>query len=177
MSKLKNKKHLSTFLIIFALMLVTGIVYAIGAGQLIFSGDVTLHPIIEPPPVELKIVPANDTSTSPNGSSGTMTVASDGKSADITIEFTGPGEALTFSFRVENTGDAAAVILEPIITTNDYDSIISISGDYVDLEGMQIDVGETVPLTPVDIIITSSTDTYAPGSYTFSIELSYDQDI
>ena len=171
---LKNKRQLTSLLLVFALLLTSGVVYAALNGMLTFSGTAELLP--PPPPVRLDIIPAEDPEQTVLGSTGTMTVAADGQSADIAVVLAAPGESITLSFKVENVGEMDALI-KAITTTNDNDEIV-ISGDYVDLEGQTVEVDETFPLSPVDITIewpTGGEWAEDAGTCEFTIILNYEQ--
>ena len=169
----KTNKRLSSLLVIFAIVLIAGVVYAAATGQLVFNGMVTLNAGQN---VELIIVPDDDPDPTAKGSTGSMTVSSDGQSADIEVNLIEPGESVTLSFQVENTGDLPALI--NAITTTNTNAEIVISGDYTEIEGETVDIGETFPLFPVDITVTwpgsGDAETDA-GTYSFTIELDYEQ--
>ncbi|MCL1974738.1 MAG: hypothetical protein FWG61_01085 [Firmicutes bacterium] len=137
---MRKIKHLSTILMVFALLLVVGTVYAATSGQFTFNGTVTLNPPVSEDIVKLDIIPID----------GTMIVVDDGQKAIINVTIDTPG-SVSIPFKVENTGDLPAVITK--ISTDNDDEIV-ILGDYEDLlEIGAIEVGEITPLTYLEIII------------------------
>ena len=165
----KKKNRLSALLVLFAIVLLVGFAYAALSGTLTFNGNVTLGGN-----VELEIVPTTSSDSTAGGSTGTMTLI-DGQNADIDVTLTAPGESITLSFQVQNTGTLDALING--ITTTNPNSEFTITGDYTDLDGETVAVGATEPLLPVDITVTwpSTGDPNADaGDYTFTITLDYE---
>ena len=165
----KNRKHLFALMLGLAVLLLVGFVYAAITGTLIFNGNVTLGADLE-----LTIVPTTATATTSGGSTGTMTLI-DGQNAEIDVNLTEPGESVTLSFKVENTGSLDALING--ITTANTNTEFVISGDYTDLDNEVVAVGTFFPLTEVDITVTwpitgdANTDA---GDYTFTITINYE---
>ena len=166
----KNKKRIFSLMLIFALVLITGTAYAALNGALNFNGTATLGVN-----VDLSFVAVNDSDSTDNASSGTMTFAPDGQSATIEATLSEPGESLTFSFRVENTCDLPVEITSYNITN---DPEIEIGGTFEDLIGEVITAGDTDALPfPAKITVTWPDEAGAADNdgkdCTFTITLNY----
>ena len=165
----RKKTHLLALTLIFAVVLLTGFAYAALTGTLTFNGNVTLGADLE-----LTIVPDAPFVSTAGGSTGAMTLIN-GQTAQIDVMLTAPGESVTLSFQVENTGGVDALIGTFVLSNTNSQFVIT--GDYRDLEGETVAVGATEPLTPVDITITwpSTGDATADaGNYTFTLAVDYE---
>ena len=177
MFNLRRKKRLTTLAIVFALLLVTSVVYALGVGALNFQGNVSLAPVGE----LIIVVTEGESGTDLlNSSYGTMTVSTDGKTATISGRLMGAGESLEFEFYVENTGtvDYEIINVDEVITppvglvgSNPF----ALGGDFSDLEGEIIDVGSTsFPPSLLTVEWTDGVNDSAEGDFEFTITLDYD---
>ena len=176
MFNLRRKKRLSTLAIIFALLLVTSVVYAIGSGALIFDGSVTLVPV-----GELKIAPISGTVGDPAGSHGTITVTPDGKEATIEGTLVAPGESLEFDFVIENVSAVDYIITDIDDEVNapaslQGDNPFVLGGDFGDLEGETVPAGESIPQLPAFLEVKWEEDVNdsASGEFTFTVTLDYE---
>ena len=165
----RNRKYLFPLMLGLAVIILMGFVYAAITGTLIFNGNVALGADLE-----LTIVPTTASASTSGGSTGTMTLI-DGQNAQVDVNLTEPGESITLSFKVENTGSLDALING--ITTTNTNSEFVISGDYTDLDNEVVAVGTFFPLTEVDITVTwpsSGNANTDAGNYTFTITINYE---
>ena len=95
MSKIKNKKRLSTVAVAFAIIFVAGVVYAATAGALTFQGTVTIDPNAN------LVLSSSDSSVS---------ISSDGQTATFTIEFADASDTVSVPMKVANEGNVDALI-------------------------------------------------------------------
>jgi len=99
MSKIKNKKRLSTMVVAFAIIFAAGVVYAATTGALTFQGTVTLDP-------DVSLVLS---STDPN-----VDISTDGQIATFTIQLPDASDDLDIDMTVTNEGNTAAIIADAL---------------------------------------------------------------
>jgi len=160
----RNKKKLATVLAIFSLILAIGIVYAAVAGTLTFNGTVNLDDF-----VKLDIVNA-----SVNDAGSSINVSPDKQSATLVANPAAPGDAVTFSFKVQNVGNADAVIDSVVLTDVNGALVgdVTISGDYDLLENEIVQIGDTTGSYTI-IVTWDSAAVSAAGTDTFKVTMDY----
>lgn len=166
----KNRKRLATLLIAFSFMFVVGVAYAATNGSLTFTGTATLGA----PKVELQIVSVTD-EPEDGLSNGKMVVSEDGQSATITAKLAAQNVALDFVFKVENTGEDVAKVLD-VITDNSNEAL-EIGGDYasISVNDSTIDVGAFSNEYTISVMWADGVEhADAEGDVTFTIEIPYE---
>jgi hypothetical protein len=174
MLKFKNQRKLTTLGLVFALMLIAGVVYAAVSGTLTFNGTV----ILGGGEFGLKIVELDGSHLITNGEIE-VDVAADGQSATFTVTLEGPGDYADIWFEIQNTGsldfDVASVGGVPISVTasgtGDTDAIIT---------GLTFPaMGDTIYAgTAEDAVFSVEWDDAYPDEadvYTFTVTLDYEQ--
>ena len=160
MSKIKNKKRLSTLAIVLAIVFAAGVVYAAAAGALTFQGNVNLDPN-----VSLVLTSAIDNDPR-------VSISSDGQSATFTIQLPDENANEVVGLRVTNNGNIDAKTADDI---RDYfaSQAVVITG-YDDIEGESIAIGDHI-----DFSLDFSLDETHIGDltvFTFTFLLDYEID-
>jgi len=160
MSKIKNKKRLSTLAIVLAIVFAAGVVYAATAGALTFQGNVNLDPN-----VSLVLTSAIDNDPR-------VSISSDGQSATFTIQLPDENANEVVGLRVTNNGNIDAKTADDI---RDYfaSQAVVITG-YDDIEGESIAIGNHI-----DFNLDFSLDEAHIGDltvFTFTFLLDYEID-
>lgn len=173
--KRKNRK-LYTLLLLFALTLIAGIVYAATSGVLTFGGTVNFGDT-----VELAIVDLTD--SGPTDANSTIKVNKiDNQTVEFTVSLAAPGDEVSMSFFVENIGTLPATVKDYDLTfdgSDDLDGLpFVIGGDFTDVIDEVIAVGDTYPgLFAMDITF-KRLDNYVKeikDEYNVKLSLNYEQ--
>jgi len=172
---MKRNKSLTTLALIFALVLIVGVVYAAASGVLTFNGTANLANLGPTDyDVKLEIVDVVEPDTLPNGSTGTMVISSDGQTATIECDLKEPGDELEFKFKVENTGDDKALMTVVPITVDN--PAVAFDGTYLDLTGESLDGGDTSGEYTLIVEWDDQHDDQAGETVTFSFTIDYEYD-
>ena len=179
--KNNSKKQLTVIVIVFAIVLIAGVVYAALTGTLTFTGTTTLYSSSE---LELQFVEASETSTSTNGSVATLSLEPvDGipnQRARIEAVFVAEDDAVEFEFKVKNFGTAPAVITYIPMLDPDVWNIVIVGGTFRNLENKVIQPGDTItnnghPFTISIQMHGAQGEEIEPGkAYEFEIGMEYE---
>ena len=139
---MRDKRRMFTIIAAFALLLVTGIVYAATTGNLNFTGTAGFNTN-----VRLNIIDEAVTSPVP-GEGVSVNAAKD--TLTFTVHLSNPGETRYVKFRVENTGNADVVMGSLSYTLPEATSGITVS--WPSLNGVTVATGGIMPATGEYII-------------------------
>ena len=120
---LKNRKIISALVASLMVIILVGAAYALGTGQLSFSGVVNARTELR-----VNIVREVESAGLPLVN---ITIAENGQSANIVIEnghFLAPGDFVFLTFELENIGTIPAIVGQPIVYYEDGDwSLVEIN--------------------------------------------------
>ena len=160
MSKIKNKKRLSTLAIVLAVVFVAGVVYAATAGALTFQGTVTLDP-------DVSLVLSSD---DPN-----VSITVDGQIATFTLELPDASDEVEVDMTVTNEGNTAAKIADDLRDKGGSAGLL-IEG-YEPILDQVLDVGEDEDFTLKFSLNPTDPDVQAGATvFTFTFMIDYEID-
>ena len=177
--KTKNKKLLAV-LLIFALVLIVGGVYAALSGILSFEGEANLGEIVPPDKDLLLELWENNTpmNASDAESSGTMKISEDRQTAYFTVDLNEPGSEVIFSFDVRNVGTVNAYLYDFNYNSDTHPNItdiIEFTGTYVDMENQIVDVGGEIPNLTFGIRWKEGAEDFSGETVGFLVSILYDE--
>jgi len=169
----KSNKKLASLLLVFALVFVTGGVYASASGVLTFDGVAKLNESVITDELGVKIVSPYICKTTGN-STGTVTVSEDGQTMTMTAYLDKPGDTVGFGYKVKNTGTVDAYLGKCKIESpngDDFNKAISANAPTY-LENSVLKVDEMTGGCALYVTWKSDAEAYAGQeiSYTFSID-------
>ena len=131
---MKNKKETKILygLLIFTILFVFSVGYAVATGILTFSGTITYNENVK---VEFR-----DAAITGMGSKEMIGILLNGEKLVFVIHFDEPGDVREITFKLENTGNVSATLDTFRIT--DIDGLII---DWPDLDDITLAVGEIAP--------------------------------
>ena len=177
--KTKNKKMLAV-LLVFALVLIVGGVYAALSGVLSFEGEANLGDVAPPDENLLLELYENNIpmDASDPESGGTMTISEDRQTAYFTVDLSEPGSEVIFSFDVRNTGTLDAHLYEFNYNSDTHPNIadiIEFTGTYVEMEDEVVLVGGEIPNLTFGIKWKEEAEEFNGETVGFLITIVYDE--
>ncbi|MCL2085989.1 MAG: hypothetical protein FWH05_00145 [Oscillospiraceae bacterium] len=175
----KSNKKLVSVLLVFALVFISGGVYAATSGVLAFKGVANLN---EAAIVNDLMLELHDSKTQPNAisndglSTGTMSITPDRQTADIVVNLDKPGSEVFFTFDVKNTGTLDAYLFEfktNSKTHNDLNAVLEFTGSYKNLEDMVINTGNDVRDLTFGIKWKEGAEGFAGEQVNFQVSIAY----
>ena len=176
--KLLKSKLLTITLAAYILALVGGVAYATTDGKLEVTTNSNLKAALSAEIVSPKVDFGMGNPTA-NGSYGAVTKLSE-NTLTLSATLRAPGDTLTYSFQVKNTGKLSAEFQTPEIyisgedPDNDIYAPLLIEGTFEDLDGYVLAAGKTSPLADIFTIEVSwDEDNQTEGDYPFTITIPY----
>ncbi|MCL2054741.1 MAG: CalY family protein [Oscillospiraceae bacterium] len=173
----KNNKKLTTILLVFALVLVVGGVYAAATGVLSFEGVANLNESPVDNDLLLELYENDITVNSNDGSTGTMEISADRQTAHFTVDLLAPGSEVFFSFDVRNTGTLDAFLYDFNYNSETHSqilgSILEFNGSYQTLENSIIYKGDEVTNLTFGVKWKDDAEDFYGEQVAFKISISY----
>jgi len=176
----KSNKKLASLALVFALVFVTGGVYAAASGVLTFQGVAYLNEPVITDELKLELY---DSKTQPNAisndgiSTGTMTITPDRQTANITVNLKEPGSEVFFTFDVKNTGTLDAYLFEFEQNSkthgDDLSKILEFTGSYTNLEDTIIKSGNDVTDLTFGVKWKEGAEGHAGEQVSFQVSIAY----